>query len=178
MEEVPHNMQAEESKSSSKAIYAIIGMLLVLGLGLAIVSGSSKTKNSKAMPTASAMAIDESSDMLTPSSSSSAMPEVKDYNTNISSQEAVKTIAVEAGSFYYKPAQLTVKKGEKIKLVLTAVDMMHDFNIDELGVKVPITKSGGTNSVEFVADKTGTFEYYCSVGQHRSKGQVGKITIE
>lgn len=56
--------------------------------------------------------------------------------------------------------------------------MMHDFNIDELGVKVPITKSGSSAFVDFTPDKTGTFEYYCSVGSHRANGQVGKITVE
>ncbi len=90
----------------------------------------------------------------------------------------VKTINVEAGAFYYKPAEIRVKKGEKVKIVMTSKDMMHDFLIDELGVKLPITKSGETNSVEFTPDKTGTFEYYCSVGQHRTQGQVGKIIVE
>ena len=37
---------------------------------------------------------------------------------------------------------------------------------------------GETDSIEFVADKVGTFEYYCSVGQHRSMGMVGKLTVE
>lgn len=90
----------------------------------------------------------------------------------------VKTITVEAGSFYYKPAVMTVKKGETVKIVMTSKDMMHDFNIDELGVKLPVTKSGDTQVVEFTPTKTGTFEYYCSVGQHRKNGQVGKITVE
>ena len=94
------------------------------------------------------------------------------------SDTTVKTIDVEAGSFYYKPDTITVKKGQKVKIVLHAVSMMHDFNIDELNVKAPITKNGDTSTVEFTPDKTGTFEYYCSVGQHRANGQVGKITVE
>jgi nitrosocyanin len=89
----------------------------------------------------------------------------------------VKTVEVEAGSFYYKPNTITVKKGEKVKIVMKSVDMMHDFNIDELGVKVPITKSGSTATAEFTADKVGTFEYYCSVGQHRANGQVGTLVV-
>ena len=89
-----------------------------------------------------------------------------------------RIVEVEAGSFYYKPDTITIKKGEKVRINLTAVSMMHDFNIDELGVKVPITKSGSSSFVEFVADKTGTFEYYCSVGSPRAHGQGGKITVE
>lgn len=92
--------------------------------------------------------------------------------------EGVKTINLEAGSFYYKPAEITVKKGEKVKIVLKSADMMHDFNIDELDVKIPITKSGETGIVEFTPEQAGIFEYYCSVGKHRANGQVGKITVE
>lgn len=90
----------------------------------------------------------------------------------------VKTVAIEAGAFYFNPKEIRVKKGEKVKIVLTAKDMMHDFTIDELKVKLPLTKAGETNSVEFTADQAGQFEYYCSVGQHRANGQVGKLIVE
>lgn len=89
----------------------------------------------------------------------------------------IRTIEVEAGAFYYKPETITIKKGETVKIVLNSKDMMHDFNIDELNVKSPIVKSGETNTVEFTATTAGTFEYYCSVGQHRQQGQVGTITV-
>lgn len=86
-------------------------------------------------------------------------------------------IDIEAGSFYFKPNLIRVKKGEKIKVTLNAVSLMHDFNIDELGIKVPITKSGTSSTVEFTADKVGEFEFYCSIGQHRANGQVGKLIV-
>ncbi len=90
---------------------------------------------------------------------------------------ATESIAVEAGSFYYKPNLIRVKKGVKVKLTLNAVSLMHDFNIDELGVKVPVTKSGSSSTVEFTASKVGEFEFYCSIGQHRANGQVGKLIV-
>lgn len=90
----------------------------------------------------------------------------------------VRTIELEAGAFYYKPETITVKKGETVKIVMTSKDMMHDFVIDELGVKLPVTQSGETNTVEFTATQAGTFEYYCSVGQHRAQGQVGTLIVE
>lgn len=90
----------------------------------------------------------------------------------------VQVINVEAGSYYYKPDVITVKQGQKVRLVLNSVDMMHNFNIDELGVKIPITQSGNTSQVEFTAETVGTFEYYCSVGNHRQMGQVGKLIVQ
>lgn len=97
--------------------------------------------------------------------------------TIVTAEASLKTIEIEAGSFYYKPNQISLKKGEKVKIVMNSVSMMHDFVIDELNVKLPITKSGDTGTVEFTADKVGTFEYYCSVGQHRKMGQVGKLIV-
>jgi len=89
-----------------------------------------------------------------------------------------KVITIDAGSFYYSIKEINVKKGDKVKIVLTGKDMMHDFNIDELNVKSDKVKLGESTTIEFTADKVGTFEYYCSIGQHRKNGQVGKITIE
>lgn len=86
-------------------------------------------------------------------------------------------ITIEAGSFYYKPNLIRVKKGEKVKLTLNAVSMMHDFNIDALSVKVPITKNGTSSTVEFTPMMVGEFEFYCSVGAHRTSGQVGKLIV-
>ncbi len=79
---------------------------------------------------------------------------------------AIKTIAMNAGSYYYSVKDFTVKKGQKVKIIMMSKDMIHDLNIDELNVYLPITKAGETNSVEFTADKVRTFQYYCSVGEH------------
>lgn len=141
----------------------LIGLIIiaVIGTGLAIASNMNKG-NSPAPGTAS----DQSA--MGSSSVSSVSPATED----------VQTIDVEAGSFYYKPNEIMVKKGQKVKIVITAVSMMHDFNIDELDVKMPIVQNGSTGTVEFTPDKTGEFEYYCSVGQHRANGQVGKIIVQ
>src|SRR5690349_749132 len=46
----------------------------------------------------------------------------------------VQVITIEGGSYYYKPNEIKVKKGQKVKLTLKSMDMMHDFNIDALAV--------------------------------------------
>lgn len=87
-------------------------------------------------------------------------------------------ITVEAGSFYFNPNTIRVKQGQPVRLELKAVDMMHDFVVDELGIRVPVTRSGDTNTIEFAPTQKGEFEFYCSVGDHRQKGQVGKLIVE
>lgn len=94
-------------------------------------------------------------------------------------QSDVRMIAIEAGNFFFNPNEIRVKKGEKVKVTLTNNGgVMHDFTIDEFSVKTPRVNSGQTGSVEFVVDKVGTFEFYCSVGTHRQLGQTGKLIVE
>lgn len=90
----------------------------------------------------------------------------------------VVTVDMEAGSFYYTPKEIRVKKGQTVRINLTAKDMMHDLNIDELTVDGPVIKEGESTTIEFVASEIGSFEYYCSVGQHRANGQVGTLIVE
>lgn len=85
---------------------------------------------------------------------------------------------VEGGSFYYKPNEIKVKKGQKVTINFKAVDLMHDFVVDELSVKSDTIKGGESTTFEFTPDKAGTFKFYCSVGQHRANGMVGKLIVE
>lgn len=137
---------------------------IVLGI-VALLGGAIYFTQNKSSEQAPTMMQNESSTET--SSQTESMEEASD----------VTVIEMEAGSFYYTPNVITAKKGEKIRIVMNSVSMMHDFVIDELNVKSPVVKDGDTATVEFVADQVGTFEYYCSVGQHRANGQVGTITI-
>lgn len=88
------------------------------------------------------------------------------------------TFHVKGGSFFYTPNMIKVKKGDKVKIVFENVGGMHNINIDEFNVKSETVQTDGTTTVEFTADKAGSFEYYCSVGQHRAMGQKGTLVIE
>lgn len=140
-------------------IGGIVLALVIVGIGMMMSRNNTTQEMAQVPETTTAPAVNES-------------PAVAGM------ESSAKTIEVEAGSFYYKPNEIRVKKGETVKIVMKSVSMMHDFVIDELNVKMPITKNGETGTVEFVADKAGMFEYYCSVGQHRANGQVGTIIVE
>lgn len=92
---------------------------------------------------------------------------------------AVKEVTMEGTEFKFIADTLTVKKGEKVRLTFKNTGKMtHDWVVDELGVRTQIINGGEEEVIEFTPDKTGVFEYYCSVGKHREMGMVGKITIE
>jgi plastocyanin len=89
-----------------------------------------------------------------------------------------KEFTVVGKNFRFNPAEIRVKKGETVRVLFKSEDMKHDFMIDEFEVATAQLGAGEEEEVEFVADKVGTFEYYCSVGQHRANGMVGKLIVE
>ncbi len=78
---------------------------------------------------------------------------------------------------WFSVKEIRVKKGDRVQVTVTNTKGMHDFVIDEFGVKEE-TPLNEKTVIEFVADKTGTFEYYCSKPGHRAKGQWGKLIVE
>lgn len=90
----------------------------------------------------------------------------------------VKEFTVTGKSFSLSPSLLTVKKGDRVKITFKNSDGFHDFRIDEFGVATARINGGQEETVEFVADKVGSFEYYCSVGTHRQMGMKGTLKVE
>lgn len=87
-------------------------------------------------------------------------------------------ITVEGGMFYYEPNVIRVKKDQAVKIVFNNKEGVHDFVIDELEVKTKTIQAGQSETVEFIATEAGTFEFYCSVGNHRQMGMKGTLIVE
>ena len=79
--------------------------------------------------------------------------------------------------FKFSPSTMTVKKGDKVKITYTNGGGTHDFQIEGYNVQTKTIQGGQSDSVEFTADKAGTFEYFCSVGNHRAVGMKGTLTV-
>lgn len=162
----------------SKNALLIIGLLVLAG-GVAAFQLTRKPvteMTEQTTPTTQVSPTPVTSPAVSPTTDAESMME--DGQVKEVGKKDVQVVEIEAGSFYYEPNMIKVKKGQRVQVVIKSVDMMHDFNIDELNVKSEIVKSGETGTVEFVASKVGSFEYYCSVGQHRQNGQVGTIVVE
>lgn len=104
-------------------------------------------------------------------------------STNTEAAPIVNTIGekefiISGQNFSFTPNLITVKKGDKIKITFKNSDGTHNLKIDEFNVATKTIKSGEEQSVEFIADKTGSFEYYCSVGTHRAMGMWGTLKVE
>jgi len=76
----------------------------------------------------------------------------------------------------YSVKEMIVNKGDKVVVYVNTTTGTHDFNIDEFGVKVE-TPTGEVTKIEFIADKTGDFVYYCSKPNHRTNGHWGTLKV-
>lgn len=86
-----------------------------------------------------------------------------------------RRIEISAKRFSFEPAEITLKQGEPIDLVLTSVDVAHGLRIRELGLDVK-AKKGQTAEVNFTPGKVGTFVGRCSVFCGSGHGSM-KLTV-
>ena len=92
------------------------------------------------------------------------------------SGEGVRTVDVIASRFKFEPSIIPVAQGERIRLRLRSADRDHHFAIKAFRVKALIPKTGEAVTVDFVAARTGTFEFtcaeYCGTGHSGMKGKL------
>lgn len=89
----------------------------------------------------------------------------------------VKEFTVLGSNFAFTPSTLEVNKGDTVKVIFKNTDGSHSFNIDGFAVATKQLQAGESETVQFVADKTGPFEYYCAVGNHRAMGMKGTLNV-
>lgn len=90
----------------------------------------------------------------------------------------VKEFTVTGKNFSFAPAAMTVNKGDRVRITFVNESGTHDLVIDEFNARTKVIQGGAKETIEFVADKTGSFEYYCSIGQHRQMGMKGTLTVK
>lgn len=91
---------------------------------------------------------------------------------------AVKEFTVEGSSFKFVPNVLTVSQGDTVKIVFKNVGGMHNFVIDALGVETNVIQGGASETIQFQASKKGSFQYYCSVANHKAMGMTGTLVVK
>jgi cytochrome c oxidase subunit II len=85
--------------------------------------------------------------------------------TNVSIAQnppASRRIEVTAKKFSFEPAEITVKRGEPVVLVVKSVDVAHGIRFRELNVEVNV-RAGATGQAQFTPQTTGDFVGHCSV---------------
>lgn len=165
MEEQDLKEQIAEEKSQNENKSKFSGFVVILAL-VAVFVGALFLLNKYKAKSGNSYSVEET-------------PQVEEnQQTSSEAQTPSNTIEVEGGMYYFKPDVIKVKKGETVRISFRSVDGVHDFVIDEFDARTEIIREGQTTEVSFVADKTGEFEYYCSVGNHRALGMKGTLVVE
>jgi len=92
--------------------------------------------------------------------------------------EAVQVSAPADGSLKFDQAELTAKAGEVTFTFSNPSSVPHALEIEGNGVEEETETITGSDAPLTVDLEPGTYTYYCPVGQHRSAGMEGTLTVE
>ena len=130
----------------------IIVMLLVLGI---LILGACSKPNS--------------ADVVGQGSTVSEQPSVPAQSGDF------KEFRITAKQFEFSPSTIEVNKGDKVRLIVTSADVPHGISIREYGINEQLNP-GKPVTIEFTADKEGTFTAFCSIfcgsGHSNMKGKL------
>ena len=91
-------------------------------------------------------------------------------------KEFTMTAYYDAEGAWFSLKEMTVKKGDHVRVKVVNTAGVHNFTLDEFSVvkNLPLNQDV---TIDFTADKVGTFQYYCSIPGHRARGQVGTLVV-
>jgi len=144
----------------NKVLIIILVLIVLGGIGYYVMKGNGSYQMGAPTPTQATMAPAGSS------GTGAAMGKTKEFT-------------VSGNEFAFSPATLTVAKGDTVKVTFTNNGTYpHNFTIKEFNVVGKTVAPGQSDTVTFIANQTGVFQYYCSVDSHKDKGMVGTLTVQ
>ncbi len=88
-----------------------------------------------------------------------------------------RTVRIEASSFAYQPAVVSVNRGDRVTLELVATDVVHGLYLDGYDLEV-ISEPGQTARLSFIADRPGSFRFRCAVAcGNLHPFMIGKLKV-
>lgn len=69
---------------------------------------------------------------------------------------------VKADKPAFAPSSITVKKGHKVTIKFTSLDVDHGIHLETFGLKEVIIPEKDSITVEFTPEKTGVFDFPCT----------------
>lgn len=162
-------METEETikpETNKRNVAPLVGGLVVvfIVIGIVLISGSSKKPGNQTLNTVPQATVEGANSQ---QSADSAVPAGN-----------VKEFTVGGTNFAFSPNKITVKKGDMVKITFRDDDGTHNLVVTGYNVSTNVIGEGSQDTIQFVADKSGTFEYFCSVGGHREAGMVGTLVVE
>jgi len=92
----------------------------------------------------------------------------------------VERVEIEATTYAYSPATITVPVGRIRFVIHNASDIVHGFEVEGQGMEEEIEEiqPGATDSLTVTLEEPGTYEIYCPVDDHEQRGMIGTLEVE
>jgi plastocyanin len=150
---------------------AVIVVLVLVGVGIYAAMDHS------AMPAADTSQTDNSGAQNDPLTGLPIVTTTTNSTTTVTTTPTVKSFTVTGKNFSFSPSTMTVNKGDTVKITFVNSAGSHNLKIDEFNVGTKTLSTGQQETITFVADKTGSFQYYCSTSNHRAMGMFGTLSV-
>ncbi len=150
--------QPVEEKKGINPLYLVGGLVLLGLIGFFVVSGNKKAASRTEI--------------------TSVGTEATPFVSEAPPSGPVKEFTVDGSSYKLDPSTITVNKGDTVKIIFKDSDGRHDLVVDGYNVKTNLIGPGATDTIEFIADKSGSFKYYCSVANHGELGMTGTFVVQ
>lgn len=147
-------------------IIVILGVVILIGVGGVLLLGNTQNSN---QPTTQPK---QDTEFPTEGVSNNQSTDSEKQSRN------VKEFTIESKGLSFTPDEIKVNVGDAVRVTYKNTMGTHDWTIDEFNAKTKLLDAGQEEAVEFVADKTGSFEFYCSVPGHREAGMKGTLIVE
>ena len=166
-------------------IFVLAGILFLTGC----ISGDNQQETQPIQPQSSTISQTKTTTITTTSLTQTDSGSTKIQSTTITASEITSTtttvnkpviveIDMEAKRYDFIPSTVRAKQGDTVILHVTSTDVAHGITIREYGINVDLPV-GKKETIEFTADKKGTFRITCSVfcgSGHRS--MTGTLIVE
>jgi nitrite reductase (NO-forming) len=149
----------------------IIVMLIAAMVGVLILNSAPATKSPNTVGTSSSTT---SLNTTTISSTSSSQ------SSSSTSSTPATDVNVTLKSYSITPNVINADPGETLRVKVTNSDSTHDFVVPELNAATRLLGAGESQIIEITIPTNAagkTYEYYCSVSNHRSMGMTGTIKV-
>lgn len=157
---------------NTHTIAAFIVLILVIAGGWYYLGAKDTTSTQQAVETAA-----EEMDTMDMSESELTTATQTEQEAEVPPSDS-KVFTVSGTNFAFDLSEIRVKQGDVVTIDFESSDGFHDWVLDEFDAATAQVRPGTPTSITFVADKVGTYEYYCSVGSHRANGMVGTFIVE
>lgn len=94
-----------------------------------------------------------------------------------SHEEGAREVIITLSNYQFTPNIIEAQAGERILLKVENIEGVHNLFIPEYKVETNILVKGESQSILFEADKPGSFDFWCEVGNHKALGMVGKLIV-